>query len=172
MFSAIFIDKSKKSDVPVSQTLTQFISESIQWLNSYIKTGSPYTSSLDIQMNEAGDIYKCNSVDGKVSGSGIVIDKTNKITEGKFFNGFTTKGKVFIINHNREYYEGVVDDEGLKTDKGIYYYEDGEVYDGQFLNDMRVGKGKLQYPDGSQYIGQFINDQADGHGIFTDSENN
>ena len=32
--------------------------------------------------------------------------------------------------------------------KGILYYNDGERYEGEFLNDKKDGKGILYYKDG------------------------
>jgi hypothetical protein len=82
------------------------------------------------------------------------------------------KGKAAIIYPDLEYYEGQIDSNGMKHGTGIYYYKNGQIYDGQFVEDNRVGKGKLQYPDGCSYIGQFIENNANGHGIFTDAKNN
>lgn len=48
----------------------------------------------------------------------------------------------------------------------------GDVYDGEFIEDNRVGKSVLRFHDGSEYIGQFIEDEADGHGLFNDKDGN
>jgi hypothetical protein len=62
--------------------------------------------------------------------------------------------------------------EGVKHGKGIYFYKNGDIYDGEFVDNMRVGKSRLRFHDGSEYIGQFIADEADGHGIFSDKYGN
>ena len=38
------------------------------------------------------------------------------------------------------------------------HYDDGSIYDGEFLNGMRHGKGKVIYPDGTSYEGRFEED--------------
>ena len=61
---------------------------------------------------------------------------------------------------------------GIRHGKGTQYYANGDVYNGQFVENKRVGKAQLRSKDVSQYIGQFINDEADGHGLYTDTKGN
>lgn len=62
--------------------------------------------------------------------------------------------------------------EGKRNTKGCHYYLNGDFYEGEWLNDKRIGKGKLMFQDGSHLISQFIDDQADGHGIYEDKYGN
>ena len=55
---------------------------------------------------------------------------------------------------------------------GAHYYANGDIYDGRFFNNKRVGKSRLRLVNGCEYIGQFIDNESDGHGIFTDAEGN
>ena len=73
---------------------------------------------------------------------------------------------------NGEYYTGQVSKNGTRNGHGIYYYSNQDVYDGQFVDNIRIGKSRLRFNDGSEYIGQFMDDQADGHGIYTDIKGN
>ena len=54
---------------------------------------------------------------------------------------------------------------------GIYYYNDGNKYDGELANDMKNGYGILyisvgvfDYNNGDKYDGNWINDVKSGNG--------
>ena len=59
----------------------------------------------------------------------------------------------------------------------IITYENGDVYEGDFINQKREGNGSLfntqlqfvlgkyTYSDGRKYIGEFKNDQFNGKGM-------
>ncbi|CAL6032085.1 TIR_domain-containing protein [Hexamita inflata] len=74
------------------------------------------------------------------------------------------QGKLTYINGN--IYEG----EFLNNQScgyGIYNFVDGGVYKGQFSNDMFNGQGKYSWANGDAYEGEFKNDELDGSGIKT-----
>ena len=52
---------------------------------------------------------------------------------------------------------------GKKTN-GTFYYKDGSLYKGNFVNNKKEGKGKFLYPDGARYEGEFKNDNFNGTG--------
>ena len=78
---------------------------------------------------------------------------------------------------------------GMYHGKGIFTWDDGESYDGDWKNDMyhgtgvltydngiykgefvnnnMEGKGVLMYKDGSIYDGEFLNNKINGFGIYT-----
>jgi len=43
--------------------------------------------------------------------------------------------------------------EVMRHGRGIYYDQDGSIYDGEWYEDQRSGKGKILFPDGSVYDG-------------------
>ena len=43
------------------------------------------------------------------------------------------------------------------------FYPNGDIYEGPWVNDQRLGRGKLVFKDGGVYTGQFLGDMADGH---------
>ena len=47
---------------------------------------------------------------------------------------------------------------------GTMIYEDGSVYDGEWLNDLRHGPGRCTWPNGIVYNGEWKNDKQDGKG--------
>ena len=55
---------------------------------------------------------------------------------------------------------------------GIHYYKNGDFYDGEWLNDKRIGRGRIFLADGSKLNGMFIEDKADGYVEFEDKNGN
>lgn len=43
-------------------------------------------------------------------------------------------------------------------------YEDGRVYEGPIINEMKEGEGKLTYADGAYYEGHFSKNKMHGFG--------
>lgn len=50
-------------------------------------------------------------------------------------------------------YEGHLDEAGRRQGQGKITQEDGEVYDGEWLNDKRTGFGTCRYANGAVYEG-------------------
>lgn len=40
---------------------------------------------------------------------------------------------------------------------GIMKWDDGKIYEGEFLNDLKHGEGKLTTTDGKVYVGKWVN---------------
>ena len=77
------------------------------------------------------------------------------------------KGKEMenIFYENGEYYIGQWLN-NHKHGKGIIYYKNGNImYDGEYVNDKREGNGKYIYENGEYYIGEWKNDLRHGKGI-------
>lgn len=36
-----------------------------------------------------------------------------------------------------------------RNGRGIHYYKNGDIYDGEWSNDKRIGKGKIIFADDS-----------------------
>lgn len=60
----------------------------------------------------------------------------------------------------------------MRNSTGIHYYHNGDFYDGEWLNDRRIGRGRIFLKDGSKLSGMFIEDKADGYVEFEDSFGN
>ena len=53
----------------------------------------------------------------------------------------------------------------IKDGRGIYLNtRKGELYEGEWLDNKKIGRGRLLTKDGQQYIGEFKNDKKHGHG--------
>jgi hypothetical protein len=64
-------------------------------------------------------------------------------------------------------YFGTVNNRGQRTGHGIYFYDDGSVFEGQWKDNVRCdGEGKCWYADGCYYTGEFRNNQREGSGVY------
>ena len=65
---------------------------------------------------------------------------------------------------NGEYYIGQFRN-GLRNDKGILYYKNGNIkYDGEFVDDEFEGNGKYYYENGEYYVGNWYKGSKGGKG--------
>ena len=53
-----------------------------------------------------------------------------------------------------------------KNSHGIYYYLDGDRYEGEFKKGYAEGRGAYYYQDGEKYVGDYKEDKRHGHGIY------
>jgi hypothetical protein len=74
-------------------------------------------------------------------------------------------GKMNITYDNGDKYDGEFV-ENVKEGKGIYYYNNGDVYKGEFFEDLKDGYGVYTYKNGDRYEGEFKEDKKDGHGKY------
>lgn len=49
---------------------------------------------------------------------------------------------------------------------GIYYYKNGDCYEGYWNNDVKDGYGKLTLVNGESYDGQFFDGEKHGEGKY------
>ena len=97
----------------------------------------------------------------------------NKCNEIKYPNakyiGATLDGKRdgigTLTSNNGEMYKGEWKND-VKEGKGVYKYKTGNIYDGEWKNDAREGKGVLKHYDGSIYDGEWKNDVYEGKGEY------
>ena len=54
--------------------------------------------------------------------------------------------------------------------RGIFRWNDGRTYEGDFVNDRKEGQGVLVWKDGRKYDGQWKNGKQDGFGFYTDEK--
>ncbi len=66
---------------------------------------------------------------------------------------------------NGDIYEGDFVD-GVRTGSGTYVWANGNEYQGDFLNNQMHGEGTYRWTDGRTYIGSFIADEPHGQGVF------
>ncbi|CAI2381814.1 unnamed protein product [Moneuplotes crassus] len=157
--------------VKLSKGQQRFLFECKEILKTAIKT-SNFNIFKVIKLTISGDLFLGETAEGQAQGYGVILTNKNSLIEGNFKDGIIEEGKVKILYPDGEMYVGLAKTGGCRHGEGIHYYSNGDIYDGEFLDNQRVGKSRLRFHDGSEYIGQFIEDTADGHGLFADKEGN
>ena len=56
---------------------------------------------------------------------------------------------------------------GNRTGKGVYRWPNGESYEGHYLNNKRHGKGVYTWPNGARYEGDYVDNKRHGKGVHT-----
>ena len=64
-------------------------------------------------------------------------------------------------------YQGETMPGGIRHGTGTFVWNTGEVYSGEWDNDVITGKGKLEWPGLGIYEGEFVNGKRQGKGTFT-----
>ncbi|CAI2384134.1 unnamed protein product [Moneuplotes crassus] len=167
--------KPATKKIKLSPNQKQFIRDCKKWLKRALQDPNLLQKEDfvdEFKWTQTDDIFKGQHNGLNAQGHGVCFTRTNNLIEGIFKENTLTKGIAKILYSNGEYFSGEVTQGGLKNGKGTYYYSNGDRYDGQFLNDKRIGNSRLIFDDKSEYIGQFIDDEADGHGIYTDPQGN
>ena len=65
------------------------------------------------------------------------------------------------LSFNDGKYVGYVKNK-LAEGKGIYYYKNGEIYEGDWKNDKREGKGIYYFKNGDRMMGDYLNNRPVG----------
>ena len=70
-------------------------------------------------------------------------------------------------NNEDDIYTGDKNEKGEKHGIGKMEYENGDVYEGHWADDLRHGKGKITFVNKSSYDGNWSNGQINGRGVYT-----
>lgn len=54
----------------------------------------------------------------------------------------------------------------MKDGVGKMYYLNGDVYEGDWVQDCREGNGQILYANGDRYVGEWINNKPHGQGVY------
>ncbi len=99
---------------------------------------------------------------------------TGSLSEAAYFSSnkqkrvSSSKDRSFrTINYDNGSYEGEFNSKGERDGKGIYKWNDGGVYEGDFKNGGREGYGKINLIDGSSYEGNWVKNKKEGQGTYT-----
>ena len=92
----------------------------------------------------------------------LLQNKMNKKFDELKFNNINQINKQDIKYTNGSRYIGQVVN-GLREGKGIYYYNDGERYEGDWKKE---GKGIYYFKNGNRFEGEFKNNNLEGKGIY------
>jgi hypothetical protein len=96
--------------------------------------------------------------------NGNFVKKISKVSEcisGDCQNGFGV-----YVWENGEKYEGNWEYK-MRHGQGTNYYADGSVYKGDWKSDMQDGYGTLHYANGDRYTGEYKKHKMEGYGSYT-----
>lgn len=71
-----------------------------------------------------------------------------------------------VFTYPNEQYNGEVDENFVRNGYGIYAYNNGDIYEGDFVDGLREGNGEYMYNDGSFYRGAWKEDKKHGQGSY------
>lgn len=131
------------------------------------------------------DIYDGEWKGGKEDGVGIYIWKKGDRFEGKFKNGLREgPGKLIYADGSiksgiwkTDVYQEKKSNDVLKSDPGcksgdcengygLYVFDSGESYEGEWKDGKYNGKGKYTFSNGDSYNGEWENSLFDGFGTY------
>lgn len=92
-----------------------------------------------------------------------------KQAKGKCLQGDCLNGYGLYVFENGEKYKGNWLN-GLFHGKGEYYYASGNFYQGTFFEGLRHGIGNFKWSDGTSYYGDYKNDVREGEGMVYDDK--
>ena len=55
---------------------------------------------------------------------------------------------------------------GGKQGRGKYRYSNGNIYEGDWKDDLKNGKGFMLYPTGAKYHGDWVKGKKHGTGVY------
>src|SRR5690606_13006668 len=76
-----------------------------------------------------------------------------------------------IIYSNGDIYEGEFKN-NLIHGRGIFKWDNGDIYEGDFKRGKKDGKGEFLWINGDSYRGDFKDDKREGIGVFKSRLNN
>jgi len=117
-----------------------------------------------------GDEYEGDyDKDLKPHGKGVMMfgDGGEKYV-GSFKHGKMHGHGTFFYDDGQVFEGEFEDDErALTCSLGKLTFKDGKVYEGEFQDGKRTGHGKLTFPSGAVYEGDFVKGTRTGHGKYT-----
>ncbi|HAP02077.1 MAG TPA: hypothetical protein DCQ93_09160 [Bacteroidetes bacterium] len=110
-----------------------------------------------------GSFYFGHFLNGKLDGKGYYQDNNGKIQSGTFTDGVLSSS--YDIDWNGSCISG-----DCSNGIGIYLWEDGDSYIGEWKNGIQDGYGRMDWKDGSFYYGHFSANVLDGKGYYHSAE--
>lgn len=163
-----YIDKNGKIVIPYQFTQTFGFREGLAAVNIRGKWGfvdKNGTIVIPLQYD-----YESSFYDGKakvnLGRKEFYIDKTGKEI-GSNTTTNNTKTKTTLKYQNGDIYEGEVVN-NIPNGKGKYTYANGSIYDGNWTNGKFDGKGKFTANNGAYYDGEWKNGLREGKGKTVD----
>jgi hypothetical protein len=116
-------------------------------------TANSEASDVEAMTRPVGDV-KC------VESNGDVYEGQMRLDDGRKFGHGTLKA----ATTSRSYDGHWLDD--LPHGKGLTFFENGDVFEGNYNRGKREGEGSMKYNDGGYYTGSWANDNIHGRGSY------
>lgn len=117
-----------------------------------------------------GDVYDGNWENGSWHGQGKLSQANGDYIDGVWEDGECIRGIKFYkelgVRYEGKFKNGERDDDNGKATwvAGPYC---GDVYEGDFVGDVRTGKAKYTWANGGCYVGDFVDGLFEGEGVLT-----
>ena len=118
-----------------------------------------------------GDTYTGRFVEGKKHGDGVyaAAGAQGGITEGVWNNGIL-EGPV-TITYPTGTFQGIYVNNRMVDGSGVYYFANGDRYDGVFVDGRKHGPGRYtDVRNGTVYDGEWVLGRREGYGVYTASD--
>ena len=144
----------------------RYINEEGICYEGIFKNGILKGKGKQITVDEDGNkiIYKGSLNNLKKDGKGILETKTFKY-EGNFKNDKKNGKGLIIYKDNGNIYQGDFLDDNI-TGYGIYTFKNKQSYEGQVVNGVFHGKGTYNWTDGTYFKGTYVNGSREGFGEY------
>ena len=153
------IDKFKKKIKIIKDILDRMINK----LDRYYKIYNIIINNFN--MNKR-NYYKLQNLKNLKDFNEIIIEDLNEIiNNNKIFEIHKFRND-YYYNNNGNIYIGEMKGNiffSEKEGKGIMYYDNGNIYEGDWKNDEREGNGKFFWKNGDRYEGQCKKGNAEGN---------
>ena len=139
-----------------------------RYSTEFIK-GKNFDTENSVKLNLTNNkILKSNSmIENNTNSKKNQILKEEK--DEKIINSITENNsaerKSVTLNLANGKYIGTINKDGKFDGKGIFYFKNGDIYEGEYKNGFRDGKGIYKYVNGEIFEGLFIKGKAEGFGI-------
>jgi hypothetical protein len=105
-----------------------------------------------------------NNIEKKYTPGKIIKEaSSNGIYEGTFNNKGEFDGFGIFKFNTGEIYEGEYKN-GIRNGKGKYTFLNGDIYDGDYKDGLRDGNGDYIYKNGNKFTGKWVKGIANGYG--------
>lgn len=114
-----------------------------------------------------GDTFAGRYVEGKKHGRGVYTQARDQgATEGEWVRG-RLEGPV-TITYPTGTFQGTCADGRLVEGRGLYFFANGDRYDGALVDGRKHGPGRyVDERNGSVYDGEYVNGSREGYGVLT-----
>ena len=170
---------SSNYSYPEGSKTNELITDLLSLLESDTKAASSYDDSETSSVSYQEPVHKpqpsrretSDQLIDKIINDSVKLSKsrastTSEASSTSFRSGEVTKKSVSqVVLENGDMFEGEVQDD-MFNGQGRYYYNNGDKYIGDFVDNTKEGKGVLMFSDNDLYNGDFKDNKFNGKGTY------